>query len=477
MNIDFDSALSVLRDDPTDLVAWSVVLSAFDARVPLTRTINGKDLTINITLDLDSSDFANQGTTTTVLHGNATGNPSWGTIVTADINNSSVTLAKIENITTNRILGRKTANTGVIEQLTPAQATAVLDLFSITDHDQGLVVGSNGADNTNFLRADNTWAVPSIVTWADMPIATRTTLGGVIIGSGLTVDTNGVINAIIQGGVGTVNWGAIGGLIANQTDISTALNLKALAANPTFTGNITVADGLTIRLGAGKGLIQFDDEVVDTISFLNCSVGIGGIPGGNSENLQGVLDITGTLTSGIYLRDSNSPSRLTIAHAVIGDFWYGTAPLPTMIFTNSVERMRILSSGEIGIGTETPSSLLTVNGLITTTTLKVTTGAAAGNILISDADGDLGYLAAGATTEVLMGGGVANPIWTTTTGTGVIIRAGDPIFTTSFGFAVAKWRFVESGNHLLLNFNSVTKGTLEDDGTISFVGDVIAFAT
>lgn len=36
-------------------------------------------------LTLASSDFANQGTTTAVLHGNAAGNPSWGAVVEADI--------------------------------------------------------------------------------------------------------------------------------------------------------------------------------------------------------------------------------------------------------------------------------------------------------------------------------------------------------------------------------------------------------
>lgn len=53
--------------------------------VPLTRTINGTDLSANVTLALASSQFANQGTTTTVLHGNASGNPSWGQIGIADL--------------------------------------------------------------------------------------------------------------------------------------------------------------------------------------------------------------------------------------------------------------------------------------------------------------------------------------------------------------------------------------------------------
>jgi hypothetical protein len=52
--------------------------------VPLTRTINNKALSSNITLGLASSDFANQGSTTTVLHGNASGNPSFGAVSLAN---------------------------------------------------------------------------------------------------------------------------------------------------------------------------------------------------------------------------------------------------------------------------------------------------------------------------------------------------------------------------------------------------------
>lgn len=53
--------------------------------VPLTRTVNAKALSANITLGLASSDFVNQGTTTTVYHGNASGNPSFSQIAIADL--------------------------------------------------------------------------------------------------------------------------------------------------------------------------------------------------------------------------------------------------------------------------------------------------------------------------------------------------------------------------------------------------------
>lgn len=51
-------------------------------------TLNGSSVSLGgtRTLSLASSDFANQGTATTVLHGNASGNPAWGAVVlTADV--------------------------------------------------------------------------------------------------------------------------------------------------------------------------------------------------------------------------------------------------------------------------------------------------------------------------------------------------------------------------------------------------------
>lgn len=45
------------------------------------------------TLTLAGATFPNQGTTTTVLHGNAAGNPSWGAIVSGDITDGTITAA------------------------------------------------------------------------------------------------------------------------------------------------------------------------------------------------------------------------------------------------------------------------------------------------------------------------------------------------------------------------------------------------
>lgn len=89
-----DYTFAQIGSTPTTLAGYGIT----DA-VPNTRTVNGKALSANITLSLASSDFANQGTTTTVLHGNAAGNPSFGQIVNGDITNATIDLtAKVTGI-------------------------------------------------------------------------------------------------------------------------------------------------------------------------------------------------------------------------------------------------------------------------------------------------------------------------------------------------------------------------------------------
>jgi hypothetical protein len=60
---------------------------------------------------------------------------------------------------------------------------------------------------------------------------------------------------------------------------------------------------------------------------------------------------------------------------------------------------------------------------------------------------------------------------------GDFISSASPVFTTSFGFATSSWRIVENGTSLELRFNSILKGILENDGSMSFAGEVIAYAT
>ncbi|MFN3992549.1 MAG: DUF2793 domain-containing protein [Tabrizicola flagellatus] len=69
----------------------------------------------------------------------------------------AVTNAKLASVATATIKGRASAGTGAPEDLSPTQATALLDTF--TSGAKGLAPASGGG-TTNFLRADGTWAAP-----------------------------------------------------------------------------------------------------------------------------------------------------------------------------------------------------------------------------------------------------------------------------------------------------------------------------
>jgi hypothetical protein len=60
---------------------------------------------------------------------------------------------------------------------------------------------------------------------------------------------------------------------------------------------------------------------------------------------------------------------------------------------------------------------------------------------------------------------------------GDFITSASPVFTTSFGFSASSWRIVENGTSLELRFNGGLKGILTNSGAMSFLGEVIAYAS
>jgi hypothetical protein len=113
-------------------------------RVLTSTTVNGKALSGNMTLGLASADFANQGSSTTVLHGNVVGNPSFSAVdLSSDITG---TLGISNGGTNNAALG--VTNGGVIYADGSKLMTSVAG-------NAGDVLKSNGS-------AAPTWGYPSL---------------------------------------------------------------------------------------------------------------------------------------------------------------------------------------------------------------------------------------------------------------------------------------------------------------------------
>jgi hypothetical protein len=109
-------------------------------------------------------------------------------------------------------------------------------------------------------------------------------------------------------------FGPVSGAVAAPTFRSLVNADFPATLNPTFAG-IVIADGGTIGLGSGKGLIQFDDETIDTIIFSNCSVGIGAIP---TDAILEVLS-TSTVDGGIALRSGHTGASAGSAYGIYAD--------------------------------------------------------------------------------------------------------------------------------------------------------------
>jgi hypothetical protein len=180
------------------------------------------------------------------------------------LTNKSVANAALADIPTATFKGRTAAGTGVPQDLTAAQATALLDPVTATL--KGLAPASGGG-TTNFLRADGTWAAPA-GGGGEANTASNVNAGGVGVfkqktgvnlefrglnaGSTKVTVANDTANNEIDIDVAEANLtlGNLGGAI----DLSgaKASGILAAARFPALTGDVTTTAGaLATTIAAG----------------------------------------------------------------------------------------------------------------------------------------------------------------------------------------------------------------------------------
>lgn len=192
-------------------------------------------------------------------------------IDTPELKSAAVTYAKIQNVSaTDKLLGRSSAGAGVVEEITcTAAGRALLDdadnaaqrttlglatiasSASATDLTAGTVptarLGTGTANNTTFLRGDQTWATPaggsSPVKFADAP------MNGVNVASTTLVD---LVSKTVTVTAGDTIEIELEGTITNNSGATRTYTFEAeLGAF-----GVTCVDGTTVPAGTNRAPIK-----------------------------------------------------------------------------------------------------------------------------------------------------------------------------------------------------------------------------
>jgi hypothetical protein len=211
---------------------------------------------------------------------------------------------------------------------------------------------------------------------------TNLTATGTVNLTGATVSNGGSVTTIDING-GTVDGVTIGGAAAGAgtfTNLTASGTVNFTGATVSNLGSVTTADinggtvdGVTIG-GASAGAATFTNLTAsNTINFTGATISNGGsvttidINGGTIDGavIGGASAAAGTFTTATVGAGTVGAPSLTTTGDTNTGIWFPAADT-LAASTVGTERMRINSSGRVGIATSTPSTdaILTVNGSI-----------------------------------------------------------------------------------------------------------------
>jgi hypothetical protein len=359
------------------------------------------------------------------------------------------------------------------------------------------------ATQYNASYIDGRWVVqtPRIL----RPIAIGDAVTGFTVGKFLIVGAGGVLSEGVASGSSSV-WGGVTGTLADQTDLQTALNLKANLASPTFTGTVagitkamvgltsvddtsdaskpvSTAQQTALNLKANLASPTFTGTVAGITTAMVTEatdanyvsdaelVIIGNTSGANTGDNATNTQYSGlaaskqaTLVSATNIKSVNGSSLLGAGDLSVGAVWGGlTGTLADQTDLQTALDLKAPLASPTFTGLLTGAKTLLTSALVTDVTLqlKAAIGTQSVNILeLLDAAGSV--MSRFDQTGQLSVGGIANSAGYNIAGNGLYVSR----YSRSCYYGSSFWQFT-SGNYDIYDA-SAARWTFKNGGVMNF---------
>lgn len=264
----------------------------------------------------------------------------------AELLDDIITNAKLANVATSTVKGRITAGSGDPEDLTVAQLTTLVDIFTSTL--KGAVPGSGGG-STNFLRADGVWAAPPGAGGGEANTASNVGVGGV----GVFKQKTGV-------DLEFKNINAGSGAISVTNDVTNSeVDIDVTDAGITYAKiqNVSATDRILGRDSVGAGVIE-EITPANLRTMINVADGANNYTHPNhSGDVTSVGDGAQTIVNNVV---SDAKLRDSVAVSIIGRS-AGTSGDPADIVASADAQFLSRHSGTLSFAAIVAADLPTHN--------------------------------------------------------------------------------------------------------------------